>query len=736
MRQALPAMQRVFLLKHVRAMVMIVLLAIGLCGISVLWILPWPQVRLPMPAPVADGGHGWVVAVPESESYLASGQRAIYRLPPGDNFSNYVILLEDGQPLPYPNCSQQSIRHLGAGRYSYWEDRLWFSTPQNDNPALNGHRYELEIRTPPKMRVYLLTFFSFIGLLCLILPEQALKISRLTDEWSEVKTSWARHCDKRFPARLQATFLRPETMHDPGFPAANNFGLALWSRHAPFLAGLALLAFLASYSRVHHSLDDWLDAVDYHAHGSALMERGTSLPRPLSYSMFHESMENGRVPSYANYDVYPSLGYQLVTGGLGKWRGEYSQANGILVAACFTVLFSTVLYLFTFTVTRSRFLAFGVVTACLANPIVMNVAGRPLTDISLPFFLFAALLPMSQGKNLLAGFIFGLGYLFREAGIIYLPVLALASPQSVTWRGYMRALCAAGCGYAFWLAVNQGLIFVFRSGGSSALSGGSFYLNYLHEMMQELMSAFDFQIVTFFRRNMMELARHANPFGILSPLLFVLVMTPVFFSTTVLGRRLVLMGLWGVCIFSAATMLNPFGVDTRYAAPAVCLFWTAIAMAASRFRFGSLVFAVLLVWAIPLSLPGYVNAEALRGLCRPGDAWAHITAPMRAKMRLGSLLKPGSVIVTNYFRMDQMIYSHSHPVLVALPAYETWRTSKGNEHIDVIAVSIVREWQKPVSWPVSDDILVDAYGVRFVRFKGFGDELDAMDPEYFLYRRE
>jgi SAM-dependent methyltransferase len=56
-----------------------------------------------------------------------------------------AVILEDGRPLPGPsNALHEDIRHVGAGRFSFWYDYVYFSTSDNSDPRTNGRRYEIE----------------------------------------------------------------------------------------------------------------------------------------------------------------------------------------------------------------------------------------------------------------------------------------------------------------------------------------------------------------------------------------------------------------------------------------------------------------------------------------------------------------------------------------------------------------------------------------------------------------
>lgn len=52
-----------------------------------------------------------------------------------------LILLEDGRPLGIGHDRHESILNEGGGRYSFWLDMVYFSTPDGSDPTHNGRRY-------------------------------------------------------------------------------------------------------------------------------------------------------------------------------------------------------------------------------------------------------------------------------------------------------------------------------------------------------------------------------------------------------------------------------------------------------------------------------------------------------------------------------------------------------------------------------------------------------------------
>src|SRR5262249_33644384 len=52
-------------------------------------------------------------------------------------------LLEDGKPLGPGDCLHDDIRKHGAGRFSFWGEQLYMSTPDGSDPRQNGRTYTI-----------------------------------------------------------------------------------------------------------------------------------------------------------------------------------------------------------------------------------------------------------------------------------------------------------------------------------------------------------------------------------------------------------------------------------------------------------------------------------------------------------------------------------------------------------------------------------------------------------------
>ena len=77
---------------------------------------------------VPEQGHCYTVAVPE---HLLSDRESASRL----------RLFENERPVGAPHSLHDEIRRLGEGRFSHWGPTLYFSTPDNTDPRMNGRRY-------------------------------------------------------------------------------------------------------------------------------------------------------------------------------------------------------------------------------------------------------------------------------------------------------------------------------------------------------------------------------------------------------------------------------------------------------------------------------------------------------------------------------------------------------------------------------------------------------------------
>ncbi|MAE71148.1 MAG: hypothetical protein CME06_11865 [Gemmatimonadetes bacterium] len=58
-----------------------------------------------------------------------------------DRERSRVVLYEDDRPLGPPHAMHKDVMRIGGGRFSHWDDRLFFSTSDGSDPNTNGRTY-------------------------------------------------------------------------------------------------------------------------------------------------------------------------------------------------------------------------------------------------------------------------------------------------------------------------------------------------------------------------------------------------------------------------------------------------------------------------------------------------------------------------------------------------------------------------------------------------------------------
>jgi tetratricopeptide (TPR) repeat protein len=87
-----------------------------------------------------DGGYRFLARLELLPQHLylaamADTEQAYRRSP--------LILLQDGLPLGPAHTAHRDIADLGEGRFSHWNDVLYFSTSDNSDPNTNGRKYSV-----------------------------------------------------------------------------------------------------------------------------------------------------------------------------------------------------------------------------------------------------------------------------------------------------------------------------------------------------------------------------------------------------------------------------------------------------------------------------------------------------------------------------------------------------------------------------------------------------------------
>ncbi|MBL9078268.1 MAG: asparagine synthase (glutamine-hydrolyzing) [Planctomycetes bacterium] len=84
-----------------------------------------------------DGGACWLASLRRMRVPLALLQQG-WR----------PVVLEDGTALGPADAVHEDVRRLGLGRYSVWDDMIWFAASDNGNPNRNGRTYQLVLYPP------------------------------------------------------------------------------------------------------------------------------------------------------------------------------------------------------------------------------------------------------------------------------------------------------------------------------------------------------------------------------------------------------------------------------------------------------------------------------------------------------------------------------------------------------------------------------------------------------------
>jgi len=75
-----------------------------------------------------EHGHCYVVQIPSGPISDAEGR-------------SRIRLFEDGQEIGPGHCSHDDVRQVGEGRFSHWQNYVYFSTPDNSDPRSNDRTY-------------------------------------------------------------------------------------------------------------------------------------------------------------------------------------------------------------------------------------------------------------------------------------------------------------------------------------------------------------------------------------------------------------------------------------------------------------------------------------------------------------------------------------------------------------------------------------------------------------------
>ncbi len=200
-----------------------------------------------------------------------------------------VVLTENGRPLGPAHALHDEIRHIGQGRFSYWDHTIYFATSDNTDPRTNGRAYVLQRSAKLSPGV------AILG----VLPLAILLAFGFRDQNSNLRKGWrgvgefvdARLAGRLFwaasglvllialairvfwTATLQTPFISPDTasyvwaamenpalpfgeQRTPGFPLAISIA-AIVFHHPIGLLITANIAWLAATAALTFALAQW-----------------------------------------------------------------------------------------------------------------------------------------------------------------------------------------------------------------------------------------------------------------------------------------------------------------------------------------------------------------------------------------------------------------------------------------------------------------------------------------------
>jgi SAM-dependent methyltransferase len=99
------------------------------------------ETRLLLPPFLGENGSCWITRLPEPE-FIADNAACPTR--------STLMVLENERALGPAHSPHDDVRNLGGGRYSHWQNALYFSTSDGSDPNTNGRRYAVVFVNPSR----------------------------------------------------------------------------------------------------------------------------------------------------------------------------------------------------------------------------------------------------------------------------------------------------------------------------------------------------------------------------------------------------------------------------------------------------------------------------------------------------------------------------------------------------------------------------------------------------------
>lgn len=485
-------------------------------------------------------------------------------------------------------------------------------------------------------------------------------------------------------------------------PTPSMAGQPRVASHTMCLLLVTALACLAAFFQLTgQPFTDWADAVSYQATGKYFIEHRQLMPAPLSAD---EYLTSGAADFGKGVINYPNFAFSTLVGLLGWLRGDYSLMNGVLSGLAFTVLLGIACYAMMYSLERSHSMAVAFAFAILFQRVILATTARPLSDITLLFFFALAVFASMKDRLFLSGLALGIGYLFREHALMFLPFMPFLSPRTTSLRLFITGCLRTVAAFLPFLLANN-LYYRWILDGHTQ---PDYYLTAYASWVDRWLTP------EAMGRLFSHLRFYWGEFGLILRV-FILWAAIRFFKLTPLQKACFMVGL--LLSFIPCFMWTAHHkVPIRYGIYTILLFHVAIATMLPRARYREAAYVVIAIVAVFQNLPKSVNEVGLAALASPTHAISQVARELVAPMRMGEVFEANSAILTDdpaltYLTLD-------NPVAITAPPYEHFLEQKGNERFDGIVLR-----KRATGWDKAPTLITDNHGVSFQRVTPAQDAL-------------
>lgn len=476
------------------------------------------------------------------------------------------------------------------------------------------------------------------------------------------------------------------------------------------------LVILSSITILHFAITglpfiDWADAVAYQTSATYIAKSGSFMPEPINYSSISPHTAHAFGSETVNY---PNYGFQFALAGLSALRDNFDLSNGVLLACTATILLGLIAYSCAFALTKQQATSILLAIAVLIHRSVLETAARPLSDIGLLCLFAASTFAMMKERHLAAGLIIGLGYLYREHALMFLPFLPLLSPHTTTIPRYMKVLLAVAAGFVPATLATVAIKLAFAS-KVAAPGGYSVYGEWLGQWLS----------LDAFVKFLGHAATYAKNFGMILCIFLAgaLLLWPRLPATT---KRMLFVGVMLAAI-PCYMWTTQSSVPVRYQIYSIYLFYMAMAVLLSRLPFPRLriaLFATLLVIGTIQRPSRAFNMEAVRALASPAASYQTYFERLRAPLEFARFVKPAGLVLCDAAPFALMTLSS--PVVATLPDFETFHAGQNNALVDAVLIRRTK-----TEWP-REQAFSDALGTTFTLANTIDD--NAYEKHYLYIR--